>query len=279
MPPSQRKTACTQCHHAKQRCNLISEDPKRCLRCEKIGTLCSFPQKSRSTPKMKELILCPICRRNEDPVRSTSRCLEQDIDWIACDSCDEWYHTTCLSLSSNQSQPCIRLQVQGFNFGEEDNFICSTCLGNVEATNYLGDISRSTVEIRTLFDHIRNLASKHKPETTNSFTQTQSLCDRNDSPPLPHTQPSASETLTGQGYHLIHSQPKNQQRAVNKHSFSSSLYGDRFRQRSIEFLNPDHMFLGETEFVPVMDDRFRGFQENMVHNLVRIIQVGDDYSS
>ena len=270
MPPNQRKTACTQCHDAKQRCDLSTKDPKRCQRCENIGALCSFPQKARSTPKMNESILCPICGENEDQVKSTSRCLErQDVEWIACDSCDEWYHTTCLPMSFNNSQPCIRLQFQGFDFGE-DSFICSTCVENLEA---------STVEIRTVFDQIRSLVSKHRSETTNSVAQTQSLLNYNDSPPLLRTKQSASEILTGQGCHHIHCQPTNQQQAVNKHGFSLSPLGDRSRQRNIEASNPDHLFLGESNFVPVMDDRFSGFQDSVVHNLVRIVQVGNNDSS
>ena len=272
MPPSQWKTACNQCYLAKQRCTLSTKDPKRCQMCEKVGNQCSF----QSTPKMEEMILCPICGENDDQVKSTSKCLEQDVDWIACDSCYEWHHITCLSLGMNKSGPYIRLQFHGFDFSEEDNFICSKCLGNLEATEYLGNISRSRVDICTAFCHIRNLVSKHKWETTNSFAQTQSPCDRIDFPPLPCTKPSTSETLTGQGCHPIHCQPTNQQRAVNKHSFSSSLNEDRSHQRNIEFSNSDHSFPGESEFLPVMDDRFRGFQDNLVHNLVRIIQVGDN---
>lgn len=52
--------------------------------------------KSKQVSADQHLYLCHTCNRDEPPDEGE----DEDIEWVACDSCPEWHNTVCVELAT-----------------------------------------------------------------------------------------------------------------------------------------------------------------------------------
>ena len=224
--------------------------------------------------------LCSLCGNEDDEIESASSGRHQDVSWISCDSCDLWYHVNCLSLSNNNLQPPniphILLQILGSEPGEKSTLFCSPCLGSMEGRNRFGDMILSQVQTHTGSNIIHDLPIIHTHDGIphRRFLQ------------LPHGRTStghnlSDDSLEDQRCQPLQHQPQDQihhEQVGNEQQLYLCLERETPYVQNVGILdrtNPGYLCHGVSDFVPARNDRFSGFQDSIVHNLVRLLQVGD----
>ena len=53
-------------------------------------------RKAKGPTKLVVIYLCPMCKKGDD--KST----KEEVDWVACDTCNTWYHLNCISCFQDE---------------------------------------------------------------------------------------------------------------------------------------------------------------------------------
>jgi len=105
----------------------VWEERKKELKIEKLNGGTVTEEKKKIVKKVKtsetsstsaEQLYC-ICRKPYDP----------EIFMIACDSCDEWYHGSCINLTEDQAV-------------DIKSYICQNCREDIEREENTSDKSK-----------------------------------------------------------------------------------------------------------------------------------------